>query len=52
MKVVVIIPAAGLGTRMTSAPSGKKPGATKQEVEQAMQGHTLGKAELMGKYQR
>jgi 2-C-methyl-D-erythritol 4-phosphate cytidylyltransferase len=32
MKVVVIIPAAGLGTRMTSAPGAKskKPGATKQ----------------------
>jgi 2-C-methyl-D-erythritol 4-phosphate cytidylyltransferase len=32
MKVVVIIPAAGLGTRMASAPSakGKKPGASKQ----------------------
>jgi 2-C-methyl-D-erythritol 4-phosphate cytidylyltransferase len=32
MKVIVIIPAAGLGTRMTSAPSakGKKPAATKQ----------------------
>ena len=28
------------------------PGASKQEVEQAMQGHILGKAELMGKYQR
>jgi 2-C-methyl-D-erythritol 4-phosphate cytidylyltransferase len=32
MKVVAIIPAAGLGTRMASAPGakGKKPGATKQ----------------------
>jgi len=32
MKVIVIIPAAGLGTRMTSAPSskGKKPRASKQ----------------------
>jgi Raf kinase inhibitor-like YbhB/YbcL family protein len=29
-----------------------KPGANKQEVEQAMQGHILGQAELMGKYQR
>jgi len=35
MKVVVIIPAAGLGTRMTSAPSGKKPAATKQFAELA-----------------
>ena len=35
MKVVVIIPAAGLGTRMTSAPSakGKKPVASKQFTE-------------------
>ena len=35
MKVVVIIPAAGLGTRMASAPSakGKKPTATKQFTE-------------------
>src|ERR1700687_6052091 len=35
MKVVVIIPAAGLGTRMASAPSakGKKPVATKQFTE-------------------
>ena len=35
MKVVAIIPAAGLGTRMASAPSakGKKPGATKQFTE-------------------
>lgn len=29
-----------------------KPGSDKQEVEQAMQNHVLGKAELMGKYQR
>ena len=29
-----------------------KPGANKQEVEQAMQGHILAKAELMGTYQR
>lgn len=29
-----------------------KPGATKQEVEQAMQGHILGKAEWVGKYKR
>jgi len=35
MKVVVIIPAAGLGTRMSSAPSakGKKPAASKQFTE-------------------
>jgi len=35
MKVVVIIPAAGLGTRMASAPSakGKKPAASKQFTE-------------------
>ncbi len=35
MKVIAIIPAAGLGTRMTSAPvlKGKKPGATKQFTE-------------------
>jgi 2-C-methyl-D-erythritol 4-phosphate cytidylyltransferase len=35
MKVIAIIPAAGLGTRMASAPSakGKKPGATKQFTE-------------------
>jgi 2-C-methyl-D-erythritol 4-phosphate cytidylyltransferase len=35
MKVVAIIPAAGLGTRMVSAPSarGKKPAASKQFVE-------------------
>ena len=35
MKVVVIIPAAGFGTRMTSAPSakGKKPAASKQFTE-------------------
>jgi len=37
MKVVVIIPAAGLGTRMFSAPSskGKKPAASKQFAELA-----------------
>lgn len=29
-----------------------KAGASKQEVEQALQGHTLAKAELMGKYKR
>jgi Raf kinase inhibitor-like YbhB/YbcL family protein len=29
-----------------------KPGASRQEVEQAMQGHVLLKAEWMGKYQR
>lgn len=29
-----------------------KPGATKQKVEQAMQGHILGQGQLMGKYQR
>jgi Raf kinase inhibitor-like YbhB/YbcL family protein len=29
-----------------------KPGASRQEVEQAMQSHTLGNAELMGKYKR
>ena len=29
-----------------------KPGATKQEVEQAMQGHILGKAEWVGRYKR
>ena len=35
MKVIVIIPAAGMGTRMTSAPAlkGKKPVATKQFTE-------------------
>ncbi len=35
MKVIVIIPAAGLGTRMASAPAGKaaKPTATKQFLE-------------------
>jgi 2-C-methyl-D-erythritol 4-phosphate cytidylyltransferase len=35
MKVIAIIPAAGLGTRMTAAPSakGKKPAATKQFTE-------------------
>lgn len=37
MKVIVIIPAAGLGTRMASAPSarGKKPAASKQFTELA-----------------
>jgi Raf kinase inhibitor-like YbhB/YbcL family protein len=29
-----------------------KPGASKQEIERAMQGHIVGQAELMGKYQR
>lgn len=29
-----------------------KPGASKQEVEQAIAGHTLGKTEWMGRYQR
>lgn len=29
-----------------------KPGCSKQDVEQAMAGHILGKAELMGTYQR
>jgi Raf kinase inhibitor-like YbhB/YbcL family protein len=29
-----------------------KPSASKQELEKAMQGHTLGKAEWMGRYQR
>ena len=29
-----------------------KPGASKQEVEQAMQGHILGKTEWMGRYKR
>jgi len=29
-----------------------KPGCSKQEVEQAMQGHVLAKAEVMGTYQR
>jgi len=29
-----------------------KPGASKQDVERAMQGHILAKAELMGTYQR
>jgi len=28
------------------------PGASKQDVEQAMQGHILARAELMGTYQR
>jgi Raf kinase inhibitor-like YbhB/YbcL family protein len=31
---------------------GLKPGASKQEVEQAMEGRILGKAEWMGTYQR
>jgi 2-C-methyl-D-erythritol 4-phosphate cytidylyltransferase len=35
MKVIVIIPAAGLGTRMASAPKGKKPVASKQFTELA-----------------
>jgi phosphatidylethanolamine-binding protein (PEBP) family uncharacterized protein len=29
-----------------------KPGASKRDVEQAMLGHILGEAELMGTYQR
>jgi len=29
-----------------------KPGASKQEVEQAMQGHVLGQAELVGRFRR
>lgn len=29
-----------------------KPGASKRDVEQAMQGRILAKAELMGTYQR
>lgn len=29
-----------------------KPGATKAELERAMQGHILGRAELMGRYGR
>ena len=29
-----------------------KPGSSKQEVEQAMQGHMIGNTELMGKYRR
>jgi len=29
-----------------------KPGATKADVEKAMEGHVLAKAELMGKYRR
>jgi len=31
---------------------GLSPGATKQEVEQAMKGHILARAELMGRYHR
>jgi len=34
------------------APLGLKPGATKQEVERAMQGHVLATAQLMGTYAR
>ena len=29
-----------------------KPGATREELEQAIQGHTIGTAEIMGKYGR
>lgn len=35
-----------------SAKLNMRPGASKQEIEQAMQGHVLGRAEWMGKYQR
>jgi len=35
-----------------SAKLGLKPGASKQEVEQAMQGRILGQAEWVGKYRR
>jgi len=31
---------------------GLKPGSSKQDLEQAMQGHVLGNIELMGRYQR
>jgi Raf kinase inhibitor-like YbhB/YbcL family protein len=31
---------------------GLKPGAKKQEVERAMEGHVIAQAEIMGKYQR
>jgi len=29
-----------------------KPGAAKQELEHALEGHTVGKGELMGRYKR
>jgi Raf kinase inhibitor-like YbhB/YbcL family protein len=35
-----------------AAPLRLKPGASKQDVERAMQGHTLATAQLMGKYAR
>ena len=34
------------------APLGLKPGATKRDVERAMQGHVLATAQLMGTYAR
>lgn len=34
------------------APLGLAPGATKQQVEHAMEGHVLGRAEVMGTYAR
>ena len=34
------------------APLGRKPGATKQDVERGMQGHVLATAQLMGTYAR
>jgi phosphatidylethanolamine-binding protein (PEBP) family uncharacterized protein len=34
------------------APLQVRPGATKKDVEAAMQGHTLGMAQLMGTYAR